>query len=170
MLSLVFLFALVTGCSDDDGGDATAGSQPRTLEELAAQDGRLTEITDPPADGPVIGTEDGEEVRVNDTQAYCDGYWVVSDYRDQIFNLIDRGERELLETYVEGTGPSAEAAAGDVQVALSGGMDLDMRPWVFVVNSQEWIYDGLDLETIQQRATVVDADLEGFDRAFDEIC
>ena len=34
--------------------------------------------------------------------------------------------------------------------------------------TEEW--DGLDLETIRERATVRNAELEGFDRAYDEIC
>lgn len=170
MLLLALLLALVTGCSDDDGGDTSVGDQPRTLEEFAAQDDRLTEITDPPANGPLIGTENGEEVRVNDTQTFCDGYGRVADYRDQIFNLLDRDERDLLTSYVEGTAPSAEEAAGDVQLGISGGMDLDMLPWTFVASSKQWIYDGLDLETIRERATVKNAELEGFDRAYAEIC
>lgn len=176
---LIVSIALVTvlvGCSDDggDSADTTTGSEPRTvrdaLDQAAEQDDRFTEITEPAGDGPLIGEEDGEEVRVSDAQVFCDGYWRVSDYRDQLFNLLDREDLDLLTSHVTGTGPSAEEAASDLRLGISGGMDLDMRPWVFVVDSQEWIRKGYDLATIRERAEDGNADLEGFDRAYAEIC
>jgi hypothetical protein len=172
ILTLALLLPLASACSDDDnsGGGETSGSQPRTLEELADQDPRLTEITDPQGTGPVIGTEDGEDVWVSDAQIFCDGYWRVSDYKDQIVNLLDRGDHALLMSHIESVGPSAYDAAAELIVGISGGRDLDMMASNFVAASQGWADNREDLETIRERLERHNTELAGFDRAFAEVC
>ncbi len=179
LLVLVLCLAPLAGCSDDGddgpaGGTVDAGggdrSRPSSLEDLVGTVPGLSEITEPEGTGPLLGTEDGEEVRVADVAGFCEGYGAVAAYRDDLAARLDAGDRQGALDLVASDRSAAEEAAGRAQLAISGGRDLDMVPWTFVVSTEQWAYDGLDLATLQERLTARAPALDPFDQALAEVC
>ena len=176
LIGAALLFAAVlTACSDDEpdsSGDDGAGSQ--SLSEIAEDNDALTEITDPPdADGPVVGTDiDGNESRVIDAAAYCDGYEQFQAYREGYVEAVaaatDVGD---VEAWVLENAASGTEGAEKLQLSLTlSGRDVGMRPWTFVASTQQAIDSDQDLEFMSEQASTRGAELAGFDAAADELC
>ena len=89
---------------------------------------------------------------------------------DDLAARLDAGDRQGALDLVASDRSAAEEAAGRAQLAISGGRDLDMVPWTFVVSTEQWAYDGLDLATLQERLTARSPALDPFDQALAEVC
>jgi hypothetical protein len=177
---LVLCLAPLAACSDDGGTDATSGgavdaagddqSRPSSLEDLVGTVPGLSEITEPEGTGPLLGTDNGEEVRVADVALFCQGYGAVAAYRDDLATLLDAGDQQGALDHISSGWTAAQDAAGQAQLSISGGMDLDMVPWSFVATTEQWAYDGLDVATMQERLAARAASLTPFDEALAQAC
>ena len=184
LIVLVLCLAPLAACSDDGGNDPTAGdaigaagdgagddrSRPSSLEDLVGTVPVLSEITEPEGTGPVLGTENGEEVRVADVALFCEGYGAVAAYRDELAALLDAGDQQGAIEHIQSGWSAAQDAAGQAQLSISGGMDLDMVPWSIVTTTEQWAYDGLDVATMQERMDARGPELTPFDEALAQAC
>ena len=180
LIVLVLCLAPLAACSDDGGDDATAGdavgaagddrSRPSSLEDLVGTVPGLSEITEPEGTGPLLGTENGEEVRVADVALFCEGYGAVAAYRDELAALLDAGDQQGAIEHIQSGWSAAQDAAGQAQLSISGGMDLDMVPWSIVTTTEQWAYDGLDVATMQERMDARGPELTPFDEALAQAC
>lgn len=171
-LTLLLVAVLLGACSDGDDSSDSLGSQsesqsnPSSIEDLVGSVPGLSEITEPEGTGPLLGTVDGEEVRVADMAMFCEGYGAVATYRDRLAALLETGDGRGAIALIEASVPSAEAGARSAQRSISGGRDLDMIPMSFVVATDDWAYNQLDAETMLERLTARSVELQPFDEAF----
>lgn len=122
LILLVVCVAPLMACSDGGDDDATAGdavgvggddqSRPSSLEDLVGTVPGLSEITEPEGTGPVLGTENGEEVRVADVALLCEGYGAVAAYRDELAALLDAGDQPGALDHISSGWNGAQDAAG----------------------------------------------------------
>ena len=178
LVAIALAGALLAGCG---GGDDTASTRavgadgsprPSSLGDVAGKDGRLTEITEAPGTGPLLGLEEGKEVRVGDVASFCTNYAIVAAYRDELQRLVAAGDASGARDHVEAKVREVEAAASKTHIAISGDRDLGMTPFTFVVGTEKWLYEDRsdDAEAMAERLAFSVERLAPFDAALTEAC
>lgn len=178
LVAVGLLVSLSVGCGGGDDTTSTGavgadGSpRPSSLAEVAGKDGRLTEVTEAPGTGPLLGVESGNEVRVGDLSSFCASYAIVAAYRDELERLVAAGDASGARDHVEAKAREIEAAASKTNIAIAGDRDFGMKPFSFFVGTEQWLYEDRsdDVEAMAERLAFHHERLDPFDKALAEAC